>query len=251
MTLRVLLVDDEALARARLKRLLADCTSPGARVVAEAADAAQALQCVLQHEVDAVLADIHMPGVDGLSLAASLRHLPQAPVLVFVTAYAEHALQAFDLDAVDYLTKPVRLERLQTMLQKIQRTISINKGLNDYSDDEVLVIQERARTERVPLASVLYLKAELKYITVRTAAHSYLLEGALSELEARYASRFVRIHRNALVARRAVRSLEKHFDALEGDGWAVRLDGIDEALWVSRRQLTAVRALLAGTAHPT
>ncbi len=116
---------------------------------------------------------------------------------------------------------------------------------------KILVIQERARTERVPLASVLYLKAELKYITVRTAAHSYLLEGALSELEARYAGRFVRIHRNALVARRAVRSLEKHFDALEGDGWAVRLDGIDEALWVSRRQLTAVRALLAGTAHPT
>lgn len=251
MALRVLLVDDEALARARLKHLLAECTAPGARVVAEAANAAQALQCVQQHELDAVLADIHMPGVDGLSLAASLRRLPQAPVLVFVTAYAEHALQAFDLDAVDYLTKPVRLERLQTMLQKIERTIAVNNGQSTHFDDEVLVIQERTRTERVPLVSVLYLKAELKYITVRTAAHSYLLEGSLSELETRYASRFVRIHRNALVARRAVRSLEKHFDAHEGDGWAVRLDGIDEALWVSRRQLAVVRALLAGAGHPT
>jgi hypothetical protein len=93
---------------------------------------------------------------------------------------------------------------------------------------------------------VLYLKAELKYITVRTAGHSYLLEASLSELEARYSSRFVRIHRNALVARRAVRSLERHFDAQEGEGWAVRLDGIDEALFVSRRQLAAVKALLAG-----
>jgi two-component system response regulator AlgR len=109
-----------------------------------------------------------------------------------------------------------------------------------------MVIQERGRTERVPLSQVLYLKAELKYITVRTAAHSYILEGALSDLEARHANRFIRIHRNALVARRAVRALQKHFDAQEGEGWAVRLDGIDEALFVSRRQLAAVRALLHG-----
>jgi two-component system response regulator AlgR len=106
---------------------------------------------------------------------------------------------------------------------------------------EVLIIQDRGRTERVPLAEVLYLKAELKYITVRTAAHSYILDGALSELEEKYAAHFMRVHRNALIARRAVRALVKHFDAEEGEGWAVRLSGTDELLAVSRRQLSAVR----------
>ncbi|MBK1684918.1 LytR/AlgR family response regulator transcription factor [Rhodoferax fermentans] len=244
MVLRVLIVDDEALARSRLKSLLADCTAPGARVVGEAANAAQALQCVSQQVVDVVLADIHMPGEDGLALAQRLRALPQPPAVVFVTAYAEHALQAFELAALDYLTKPVRLERLQASLQKIERLIHINKGFEPDLTHDVLLIQERGRTERLPLAEVLYLKAELKYITVRTASRTYILEGALSELESRYAERFLRIHRNALVARQAVRSLERHHDPMEGDGWAVRLDRVNEPLLVSRRQLAAVRALL-------
>ena len=98
----------------------------------------------------------------------------------------------------------------------------------------------------MPLAEVLYLKAELKYITVRTASRSYILDGAISELEEKYAAQFLRIHRNALVARRAVRALEKHFDPEEGDGWAVRLNGIDELLAVSRRQLSAVREAIVG-----
>ncbi len=244
MTLRVLLVDDEPLARSRLKTLLADCSAPGALLVGEAACAAEAMHLLAHHEVDAVLADIHMPGVDGLTLAQHIRALPRPPAVVFVTAYAEHALQAFELDAVDYLTKPVRLERLQAALQKIERFALSVKGLQPDSSEEVLVIQERHRTERVPLSAVLYLKAELKYITVRTAGHSYILEGSLSDLEARHASRFIRIHRNALVARHAVRALVRHFDAQEGEGWAVRLDGIDDVLAVSRRQLAAVRALL-------
>ncbi|MBV5299610.1 MAG: response regulator transcription factor [Rhodoferax sp.] len=244
MVLRVLIVDDEALARARLKTLLADCTAPGALVVAEAANAADAMRCLTHQAVDAVLADIHMPGADGLTLAQQLRALPNPPALVFVTAYAEHAVQAFELEALDYLTKPVRLERLQATLQKIERTAHASKGLEPDLTDNVLVIQERGRTERVPLSTVLYLKAELKYITVRTAAHSYILEGSLSDLETRHASHFIRIHRNTLVARRAVRSLQHHCDAHEGDGWAVRLDGVEEALFVSRRQLAAVRALL-------
>ncbi len=246
MALRVLVVDDEALARARLKSLLAQCSQPGARVVAEAASVDEAQQALQQHEIDAVLLDIHLPGRDGLSLAQTLRHLPQAPAVVFVTAHAEHALQAFELDAVDYLTKPVRLERLQESLQKIERSAQYQQALEPDLMHEVLVIQERHRTERVPLATVLYLKAELKYITVRTRAHSYILEASLGDLEARYGSHFVRIHRNALVARRAMRALEKHFDASEGDVWALRLDGIDELLPVSRRQLATVRALLAG-----
>jgi two-component system response regulator AlgR len=220
VALKVLIVDDEALARARLRTLLGDCTAPAASVEAEAANAAQALAWLQHHP------------------------LPQPPVVVFVTAFAEHAVQAFEVEAVDYLTKPVRLERLQLALQKIERTKQAIRGLQPYLPEEVLIIQDRGRTERVPLTEVLYLKAELKYITVRTAARSYLLEGSLSELEDQYKTRFVRIHRNALIARRAVRSLEKYHDPQEGEGWAVRLNGIDELLWVSRRQLAAVRELV-------
>lgn len=244
MTLRVLVVDDEALARTRLRSLLADCTAPDALVVAEAANAADAVQCVTHQRVDLLLSDIHMPGADGLKLAQALRSLTNPPAVVFVTAFAEHAVQAFELEAQDYLTKPVRLERLQAALQKAERFLQRNKELDSDLADEFLVIQERGRTERVPVGEVLYFKAELKYITVRTAAHSYVLEGSLNDLESRYASRFLRIHRNALVARHAVRALQKHHDPEEGDGWAVRLDRLDETLFVSRRQLAAVRALV-------
>jgi two-component system response regulator AlgR len=245
MSLRLLVVDDEQLARKRLCSLLADCAEPSAQVVGEAANAVQAMAFLQHHTVDAVLLDIHMPGIDGLTLAQILRSLPNPVAVVFITAFAEHAVQAFELEAVDYLTKPVRLERLQAALQKIERFMQANQGLESDLSQDVLVITERFRTERVPLNEVIYLKAELKYITVRTATRSYILEGALGDLEAQYGSRFIRIHRNALVARRAVRALEKHHDAEEGEGWAVRLDGVDELLFVSRRQLASVRALLS------
>jgi two-component system response regulator AlgR len=245
MTIRVLLVDDESLARSRLRTLLGDCSQPAVQVLGEAANAVQAIDFLQHHVVDAVLADIHMPGADGLMLAQALRQLPHPPTVVFVTAYAEHAVQAFELEALDYLTKPVRLERLQATLQKIARVTQQAQETAPESVEDVLIIQERGRAERVPLVEVLYLKAELKYITVGTASRSFLLEGSLSELESRYGKRFIRIHRNALVARRAVRALEKHHDPEEGEGWAVRLDGSTEALFVSRRQLSAVRALVS------
>ena len=246
MTLKVLIVDDELLARSRLRTLLGDCTSPTVSVEAEAANATQAVQWLQHHPVDVALIDIHMPGADGLTLARTLRTLPNPPAVIFVTAFAEHAVQAFELEAVDYLTKPVRLERLQASLQKVERLTQMVRGIEPDFPQEVLVIQDRGRTERVPVAKVLYLKAELKYITVRTATRSYILEGSLSELEGRYPTQFMRIHRNALIARRAVRALEKHHDPEEGEGWAVQLDGIDERLFVSRRQLAAVRALVSG-----
>lgn len=245
MTLRALIVDDEPLARSRLRTLLGDCRNPEATVAGEAANAAQAGELLRQNDVDVVLLDIHMPGADGLTLARTLRALPRPPAVVFVTAHAEHAVQAFELDAVDYLTKPVRLERLQQALQKAERQAQVDKGPGADLAQDCLVIQERGRTERVPLSEVLYLKAELKYITVRTAAKSYILDGSLSELEEKYPAQFMRIHRNALVARRAVRALEKHYDAEEGEGWAVRLNGIEEVLSVSRRQLSAVREAIA------
>ncbi|HXD41129.1 MAG TPA: LytTR family DNA-binding domain-containing protein [Ramlibacter sp.] len=245
MSLQVLLVDDEALARSRLRTLLGDCTSPTAAVAAEAANSAQAMDLLQRHRFDVVLLDIHMPGADGLALAQALRSLAQPPAVVFVTAYAEHAVTAFELEAVDYLTKPVRIERLRTALQKVERLAQAKLGAPPAAAPEILLIQDRGRTERVPLAEVLYFKAELKYITVRTAAKSYILDASLSELEDRHAAHFLRVHRNALVARRAVRALEKHYDPEEGEGWAVRLNGIDEVLAVSRRQLSAVREAIA------
>jgi two-component system response regulator AlgR len=210
----------------------------------EAGNAAQAMELLQRLAFDAVLLDIHMPGADGLTLARALQSLPKPPAVVFVTAHAEHAVAAFELEALDYLTKPVRLDRLQVALQKVERAVQAQGAVQPAPAPEVLLIQDRGRTERVPLAEVLYFKAELKYITVRTASRSYILDASLSELEERHAGRFLRVHRNALVARREVRALEKHYDAEEGEGWAVRLNGIDELLAVSRRQLSAVREAL-------
>jgi two-component system response regulator AlgR len=179
--------------------------------------------------------------------------LPHPPAVVFVTAHADHPVRAFELDAGDYLTKPVRRERLLQALAKARRghpqatpAVAPNTpSAASAADGETLLIQDRGRTERLPLAEVLYFKAELKYVTVRTAARSYIMDGSLSELEARFAPHFLRIHRNALVARRAVRALEKHYDPEEGEGWAVRMQGLTELLMVSRRQVAAVREELA------
>ncbi len=250
--MNILIVDDEALARARLRTLLADCADAAGAPrtsVSEAANAAETLAHLGPtggHAFDLVLLDIHMPGQDGIALAHVLATLPHPPAVVFVTAHSDHAVSAFELDAVDYLTKPVRRERLQQALAKVQRGQRSGAGAAAAPapaapEGEVLLIQDRGRTERLPLAEVLYFKAEQKYVTVRTATRSYIMDGALSELEAKYAARFLRIHRNALVARRAVRALEKHYDPDEGEGWAVRLQGSTELLVVSRRQVVAVR----------
>ena len=251
--LNVLIVDDEHLARNRLRTLLADCTQPRAMVGGEAQNALEALAQLEQVQFDAILLDIHMPGGDGLALARSLKSLPyfqtNPPAIVFITAHAEHAVEAFELTATDYLTKPVRFERLQNSLQKIEHYRQSIRRLEPEntlpSGADVLVIQDRGVTERLPLAEVLYLKAELKYISVRTTLKTHILEGSLSELEARYPNHFLRVHRNALVATHAIRALEKHFDPDEGDGWAVRLSGIDDLLMVSRRQLAAVKEVIS------
>jgi two-component system, LytTR family, response regulator AlgR len=245
MTLQVLVVDDEPLARSRLRTLLGDCTAPAAQVGGEAGNATQAMELLRRQPFDAVLLDIRMPGADGLALAQALRMLAQPPAVIFVTAHAEHAVEAFELAAADYLTKPVRLERLQMALQKVERSSIAVRGMQPHAPLEVLVIQDRGRTDRVPLPEVLYFKAELKYVTVRTAARSYILDASLSELEDKYAALFMRVHRNALVARNAVRALEKYDDPEEGEVWAVRLNGIDEMLAVSRRQLSAVREAIS------
>ena len=249
--MKLLIVDDEALARLRLRTLVEDLrvTAPAlaAEVVAEASDAAAALTALQRTAIDAVLMDIGMPGEGGLQLAARLRQMRDPPAVIFVTAHGEHALKAFELEAVDYLTKPVRRERLQAALQRLlQRLRPVTRDASQTaSSDAALVVSDRGRTLRIPLNDMLYLKAELKYITVRTAEHSHVLDGALSDLEERLqelGGDFLRVHRNALVARRAIRALELRND--EGDGWAVRVAPLDEWLTVSRRQVAAVRAAL-------
>ena len=243
-TLRTLIVDDEALARSRMRSLLADCRSPAAEVVAEAAHGEAALKQLAATRFDLVLLDVHMPGIDGVELARRLRNGPASPAVVFITAYAAHAVTAFELEAVDYLTKPVRAERLQQALQKVERHLADRRPPAAEGPQDVLLIQDRGRTERVPLSEVLYLKSEFKYLTVRTAARSHIFDGSLTDLEERYPARFLRVHRNALVARTAIRALEKYDDGEEAEGWALRLDGIPEPVVVSRRQLSTVREVL-------
>lgn len=251
--LRVLLVDDEALSRLRLRTLLADCIDPACTVVGEAGTAAAALHWLTLHEADVVLLDIHMPGMDGLQLAERLRGLPRPPAVIFVTAHSEHALAAFEVEAVDYLTKPVRRLRLQAALLRVAQRVQAFAAtapapLDALPAAPVIVVHERGEVLRVPLAEVLYLKAEQKYVTLRTARRALLLDESLAELEGRLGERFLRIHRNALVARHAVVALERRESGEageSGEGWAVRIAPIDEWLAVSRRQLAVVREMLA------
>jgi two-component system response regulator AlgR len=261
MNLRVLIVDDEPLARMRLRGLVEACTEPPAEVVAEAATASQAGTWLREHACDLILLDVQMPGADGLQFAQSLHDAGGAPAIVFVTAHGEHALRAFELEAADYLTKPVRRERLQEALARVARRVSERAALavaaptgpGALDDAQVVVVSDRGRLLRVPIAEVLYFKAELKYVTVRTAEQSLVMDASLSDLEQRLGERFLRVHRNALVARAAVRELQRHavsteMGELEADGveagWAVRVAHVDEWLAVSRRQTAAVREAL-------
>jgi two-component system response regulator AlgR len=246
--LRILVVDDEPLARLRLTQLVCEIGAAGAppvQRVDEAADAAAALDWLRQHEADLLLLDIQMPGLDGVGLAARLRAGVNPPAVVFVTAHGEHALKAFELEAADYVTKPVRRERLQAALARVARRLE-GGGAAAAATEPVIVVSERGRLVRVPLAEVLYLKAELKYVTLRTAQHTYVLDDALAELEQRLGDAFLRVHRNAVVAKAAVQALERRASEEEGaEGWAVRVGATEEWLAVSRRQVAAVREALA------
>jgi len=250
--LKVLIVDDEELARLRLRGLVNDNPAPRAEVIGEAANAAQALVYLAERGCDLVLLDIQMPGRDGMQLAAELGAMAQPPAVVFVTAHAEHALRAFELEAVDYLTKPVKRERLQAALQRVAQRLDrpvAAPAPSEVVEPPVIIVSDRGRIVRVPVAEVLYLKAELKYVTLRTAAHTHVLDDSLADLEGRLGERFLRVHRNALVARHAVRALERRVVAGEGDDesgevWAVRIAPVDEWLAVSRRQVAAVREAL-------
>ncbi len=245
--MKLLIVDDEALARLRMRSLLESLQPElGLHINGEAANAEQALQALRSEPADLVLLDIGMPGRDGLRLAAALKALPQPPAVVFVTAHAQHALRAFELEALDYLTKPVRQDRLRAALQRAQQRLGLLPQAAPPVADPVIVVSDRGRVLRLPVREVLYLKAEQKYVTLRTASHTHVLDDALADLELRLGSGFLRVHRNALVAVQAMRAMELR-EGVDGEGWAVRVAPTDEWLAVSRRQLAAVRAAMGET----
>ena len=245
--LRVMIVDDEAPARRRLRELLDDCTGAlPLAIVGEAANGREAMEILHAVTSDLVLTDIHMPEMDGLELARHLLKLQQPPVVIFTTAFHEHALQAFDVNAVDYLMKPVRMQRLLAALQKVPRLkpLSVAK-LEELpaSSRRFLSVTERSRVVLVPIDEIIYLKAELKYITIRTVQREFLLEESLTKLEEEFGPRFIRVHRNCLVAREAIRGFERCVGD-EGDAhWEVVLNGVTETLPVSRRQQYVVREI--------
>ncbi|HQU49434.1 MAG TPA: LytTR family DNA-binding domain-containing protein [Casimicrobiaceae bacterium] len=245
--LRVMVVDDETPARRRLRELLDDCASSlPIAVVGEAANGREALDLMQSAPPDLVLTDIHMPDMDGIELARHLLKLPRPPVVMFTTAYQEHALEAFDVHAVDYLVKPVRVQRLLSALQKVPKLRPQNAeriAQLPVNARRFLSVTERSRVVLVPVDDVVYLKAELKYITIRTHDREFLLEESLTRLEAEFAHRFVRVHRNCLVARDAIRGFERRVND-DGDAhWEVVLNGLSETIPVSRRQQGIVREL--------
>ena len=248
--LKVVLVDDEAPARSRLKELIADCaTLVPATVVGEAANGREALDLLAQVGADLALVDIRMPQMSGIELARHAQLLASPPAIIFVTAYDEYAIKAFELRALDYLLKPVRRARLLDALQRA-------RGLAAPSGDALralesaprrhLPVPERGRITLVPVTDILYLKAESKYVTIRTAEREYLLEESLTHLEQEFADAFVRVHRNCLVAKSRIRGFEKS-DVEDGEqGWMVLLEGCSETLPVSRRQWHAVKEFATG-----
>lgn len=245
--IRVMVVDDETPARRRLRELLDDCSaSLPIAVVGEAANGREALDLMQSAPPDLVLTDIHMPDMDGIELARHLLKLPRPPVVVFTTAFHEHALEAFEVHAVDYLMKPVRVQRLLSALQKVPRLKPLSAeriAQLPANARRFLSVTERSRVVLVPIDEVVYLKAELKYITIRTRDREFLLEESLTRLEQEFGHRFVRVHRNCLVARDAIRGFERRVND-DGDAhWEVLLNGLSETLPVSRRQQGIVREM--------
>jgi two-component system response regulator AlgR len=183
----------------------------------------------------------------GLELARHLAGLEQPPAVVFVTAHDRHAVEAFELNAIDYLLKPVRSERLAAALKKaVAAAAPAREQLAKAAQAarEYLSVVERNRILLVPVRDIVFLRAEQKYVTVRTAAREYLIEEPLVALEREFAARLVRIHRNCLVSRAAIRAFERNPDDDEAQ-WLVVLEGIAERLPVSRRQWPTVRELVA------
>lgn len=256
--LNVLIVDDEPPARARMAQLLGDCAQQvPLKLVGEAEGGVPALAAAERLKPDVVLLDIMMPDMNGIEVARHLaarstaQHPP--PAVIFVTAFDEHALQAFEVQALDYLLKPVRAERLVGALARAQRLKPNEPRLEQVARTlgaarTHLTVSERGKMILVPIDDVIYLRAELKYVTIRTATREHLTEESLTSLEHEFGERFVRIHRNALVARKSILGFQRVKGSVDADGeaseghWEVLLKDTPERLPISRRQWPTVKA---------
>ncbi len=244
--LRIAVTDDEAPARSRLKDLLEDIsvTIP-IEIVGEAQSGRELLDLLADSPADVVLLDIRMPEMDGIEVAQHLLKLEEPPYVIFTTAYDDYALKAFELHAIDYLVKPIRLRRLHDALVRARSITRLSLDLLQNIAPEArthLSVQERGKVTLIPVDDILYLRAELKYVTVRTALREHVLEESLSRLEREFDEKFVRVHRNCLVARSHVEGFER--EPGEGEArWVVKMRGLDERLPVSRRQQHIVKEL--------
>jgi len=243
--LRVLIVDDEAPARNRVRDLLSDCAlQMPLEIAGEAENGKHALAMLPECEADVVLLDIRMPDMDGLEVAQHLQKLDAPPAVIFTTAYDVYALKAFEVHAVDYLLKPIRLGRLFEALSHVRTVTPLRLDVLRELKPEArthLSVNERGRIHLIPVAAIAFLKAELKYVTVRTAEREFLIEESLAKLEQEFLGRFVRVHRNCLVAKEAIEGFERA-TAPDGEGhWVVVMKNIAEKLAVSRRQQHIVR----------
>ena len=241
---RILIADDEAPARARLRDLLDECReSFPLAIVDEARNGREALDVLNREKIDIVLLDIRMPEMDGMEAARHMAGMAEPPAIIFTTAFDSYAIKAFEVNAIDYLLKPIRAERLLLALGKTRAAPPVSRQALDAASNlprRHLSVHERGKIILVPVADVLYLRAELKYVTVRTAEREHLVEESLTHLEEEFADAFVRIHRNCLVARAAISGFERNAEESES-GWAVVIKGTGEKLPVSRRQHNVVK----------
>ena len=240
--MKILIADDEKLARQRLISLINDLDTE-IQVVAEAVNGCEALEKWLATKADVVLLDIRMPEMDGLQVASELAVLASPPVIIFTTAYDEHALQAFDNSAVDYLLKPIRKNRLQSALQKADvfnraKLQSLQLSELDKQSRSHICVHTYGDLHLISIKDIYYFYADHKYVMLRTVEHEYLIDEPLKELEREFEGLFLRIHRNALVSLEHIEELHKdHEGALQ-----VKFPGLQESLTVSRRHATKVRA---------
>lgn len=233
--MRIVIVDDEPLARARLAALLRDCE--GAEVVASVGDGDAALAACATTQPDLLLLDIAMPGLDGIGVARRLAALSDPPQLVFCTAYEEHALAAYELRAADYLLKPVRMERLHAALARAQALRQRAPATH-----AMLLAQVHGAPVKILLADVLYLTADDKYVTAHRATDEVLIEQSLKAIEEMFPERFVRVHRGCLIPVERLLGLQRDAEGV----LRALIAGTAATPEVSRRNLAAVRKLLRG-----
>ena len=233
--LNILIVDDEKPARDRLQRMLRDI--PNCAVVGAVRSSEEALDALTSSQPDVLLLDISMPGMNGMTLARLLQQGGMRAAVIFCTAYQNQALEAFEAEAVDYLVKPVRVERLGQALEKARRYLGEHE---DHAPDQFLHSTVGGKMMLTPVQQVICLLAEDKYTTVVHENGRTIVEDSLTDLEKRFPEAFFRVHRNALISRRHLRGIDRDND---GHATAV-LNGTDFTPEVSRRNLAALRRLL-------